>query len=187
MDAPGDDPLVPRGVTVRWRDAHGAEVYRVAAPRRPASIAVRPARRGLGVASGAGVGGATGAALLFEYGISHARGFATLAGVSLAVIAGVLLDRLAPRLLNRTEVTLGDDALEVRTGPLGDPRPTRIAYRDVAGYEVEEVVDPMAAPPVVVFQVNARRTDGRLEPVFGAVDDARAAEWLRRALATHAR
>jgi len=174
-------------VTVRWRDARGSETYRAAAPRRPEVIVVRPARKGLGVAGGAGLGGAGGAATLFEYGMSHARPLAVLGGVSLAVIAGVLLDRLAPRVLNRTEVTFAEDALEVRTRPLGDPRPSRIPYGRIAGFEVEEVVDPMATPPAVVFHVNARMTDGRLEPVFVAVDEAETAAWLRGALTAHAR
>lgn len=174
-------------MTIRWRDTRGAEVYRAAAPRRPEVIVVRPGRKGLGVAGGAGLGGASVAAALFEYGVSHARALAVLGGVSVAVIAGVLLDRLAPRFFNRTEVTFAEDALEVRTRPLGDPRPTRVLYREIAGFEVEEIVDPMAAPPVVVFQVNARKTDGRLEPVFVSVDDADTAAWLGNTLTQHAR
>lgn len=184
---PRADASTPRGVEVRWRDGLLGESYREPASRRPAAITVQPSRRGLVPASATGLGGATGAALLFEYGLSHARSLVTLAGVSLAVIAGVLLDRLAPRVLNRTEVTFDDDALWVRTRPLGDPHPTRIPYREVTGYELEEVVDPMTAPPEVIFQVNARRRDGRLDPVFAAIDDAETAAWLRRVLDRHAR
>ena len=186
MSAAPTESDVPQGVSVRWGDVLGAEAYRAPAPRRPVSITLAPARRGLVPVGAAGLGGATGAALLFEYGITHARSLATLAGVSLAVISGVLLDRLAPRLFNRTELRFAADALEVRMKPLGDPRPTRIPYREVTAFEVEVVVDPMAAPPVVVHQVQARRVDGTLEVVFGAVDDAETAAWLRRTLTLHA-
>ena len=103
---------VPPGVTVTWSEALAAEAYRVAAPRRVSALTVRPGRRALAVAGTAGVGGATGAAMLFEYGLSHARGLMTLMGISLAVIAGVLLDRLAPRFMNRTELRFTDDAME---------------------------------------------------------------------------
>ncbi len=177
---------VPRGVTVRWGDAYATEVYRAPASRRPSVITVMPSRKGLGAAGGASVGGATGAALLVEYGLTHARGLATLAGVSLAVIAGVLADRIAPRLLTRTEVRFTHDALEIRHRPFGDARPTRIPYSELASFEVEVVVDPVATPPVLVHHVNARLTNGTVEPVIASVVDAETAAWLRRALTTHA-
>jgi hypothetical protein len=177
---------VPRGVTVRWRDGYGAAGYRAAAPRRPDAIVVRPTRRGLTLASGAGVGGAVGAAWLVEYGVTHARSLAALAGASLAVIAGVLLDRIAPRFLNRTELRFTDDALEVHVRPLSDERLTCVRYADVAGFEVEEVVDPVAAPPVVLRQVNVRRRDGSVEPVVQGLADADAAAWIRSVLSAHA-
>ncbi|MEZ4393696.1 MAG: hypothetical protein R3A48_21715 [Polyangiales bacterium] len=172
----------PRGVTVKWSEALGAEAYRVASPRRLESITVRPGRRGLAAAASAGVGGATGAAMLFEYGMSHTRGLVALAGVSLAVIAGVLLDRLAPRVMNRTEVRLVGDALECRQVPLGDTRPLRIPLREIARFEIERAVDPMATPPAVLHQVNARKVDGSVEPVIASVDDPDTAEWLLRLL-----
>lgn len=176
------DLEAPRGVTVIWTESLGAEAYRVAAPRRLKSLTVRPARRGLAVAGSAGVGGLTGAALLFEYGMSHTRGLVTLAGVSLAVIAGVLLDRLAPRVMNRTELRFVDDALESRQLPVGDTRPLRIPLRDIVRFEVEHSVDPMAAPTALVHQVNARKVDGRVEPLIPSIDDEATARWLVRAL-----
>ncbi len=181
--APQSD--VPRGVTVRWADSLGVEGYRAPAPKRPLFISVRPARKGLFAASSAGVGGLASGGLLLEYGVTHVRGLASLAGVSLAVIAGVLLDRIAPRLLNRTEIRFTDDALEVRVRPLGDARATRIAYDDISAFEVEVIVDPMSRPPVLVHQINARRSDGTVEPV-ASVDDADTAAWLRHALIAHA-
>lgn len=184
---PAREDHIPREVAVQWRTDRLAEVYREPAARRPASIELRPGRRGLVPAGVTGLGGAAGATLLVEYGLTHARALVTLAGVCLGAIASVLLDRLAPRMLNRTEVTFGDDALWVRTRPMGDPAPTRIAYTDVTAFEVEEVVDPMAAPPVVVCTVNVRRRDGRTEPVFAAVDDPATAAWLRAMLDRHAR
>lgn len=173
---------MPPGVTVTWSEALAAEAYRVAAPRRVTSLTVRPGRRALAVAGTAGVGGATGAAMLFEYGLSHARGLMTLMGISLAVIAGVLLDRLAPRFMNRTELRFTDDALEVSQLPLGDRRPLRLALRDITRFELEVVADPLAAPASVVFQINARRTDGTLEPVIPSVDVRATADWLLRVL-----
>lgn len=177
---------VPRGVTVRWGDAYATEVYRAAASRRPSVITVMPSRKGLGPAGGASVGGATGAAILLEYGVTHARGLAMLAGVSLAVIAGVLVDRIAPRVLNRTELRFTHEALEIRRRPFGDARPARIPYGELASFEVEVVVDSVATPPVLVHHVNARLTDGTVEPVVASVVDAETAAWLRRALTTHA-
>ncbi|MFO0630807.1 MAG: hypothetical protein U0325_34985 [Polyangiales bacterium] len=173
---------VPSGVTVEWSEALAAEAYRVASPRRLAALTVRPGRRGLAVAGTAGVGGATGAALLFEHGLSHARGFVTLMGISLAVIAGVLLDRLAPRFMNRTELRFKDDALECAQLPLGDRRPLRLLVREIQRFELEVVADPLAAPASVVFQINARKTDGTLEPLILAVDERATADWLLRVL-----
>lgn len=178
----------PRGVTVEWSEALAAEAYRVMAPRRVRSLTVRPGRRALAVAGTAGIGGATGAAMLFEYGLSHARGVLTFMGVSLAVIAGVLLDRLAPRFMNRTELRFTDDALECRQVPLGDARPLRLALKDIARFELEVVADPLAAPASVVHQVNARKTDGTVEPLIPSVDERSTAEWLLRVLSErHAR
>ena len=156
MDLAAKDATPPRDVEARWRSERLAEGYRSPAPRRPATIVLRPARRGVAPASATGLLGEGGAALLFEHGLAHARALVTLASISVGVIAALLLDRLAPRMLHRTEVTFGDDALWGQTRPLGDPQPTRIAYPDVTGCELDEVVDPMAAPPVVVFTVNAR-------------------------------
>lgn len=185
MTAKAPQSDVPRGVTVRWADSFGIEGYRAPAPKRPQVITLRPARKGLAAASGAGLGGLASGGLLIEYGVTHVRGIASLAGVSLAVIAWVLLDRIAPRMLNRTELRFADDALEVRARPLGDSRAARIAYDDIAGFEIEVIVDPMSRPPVLVHQINARRSDGTVEPV-ASVDEADTAAWLRHALIAHA-
>lgn len=173
-------------MTVKWADGLGAGAYREAATRRPSVITVLPTRRGLHATGGAGLGGATGALVLLEYGLTHARALATLGGVSLAVIAGLLLDRIAPRLLNRTELRFTDEALEVRVRPLGDLRVTRFLYGDLAGVEVEEVVDPMASTPVLLHQLNGRRADGSVEPIVTAIDGADTAAWLRSVLVHHA-
>lgn len=147
---------------------------------------MRPTRKGLTLATGAGVGGAVGAAWLVEYGVTHARSLAALAGASLAVISGVLLDRVAPRFFNRTELRFTDDALEVRVRPLSDERLVRVRFADAVSFEVEEVVDPVAAPPVVLHQVNVRQRDGRVEPVVQGLDDAATAGWIRSVLCAHA-
>jgi hypothetical protein len=60
--------------------------------------------------------------------------------------------------------------------------PLRLGLRDISRFELEVVADPLAAPASVVFQINARRTDGTLEPVIPAVDVRATADWLLRVL-----
>lgn len=187
MSTDSDEPHVPRGVSVRWCDDAGAASYRAAAQRRPETIVVRPLRRGLPAVGGMSGAGALGAAWLITHGITHARAFATLGGAALAVISGIVLDRIAPRWINRTELRFTDDALEVSVRPWGDDQPLRLPFDEVADFELETVVDPVAVPRVTRQQVNLRRRDGRVDPVVQGVDDPAAAAWLRAMLRTHAR
>ncbi len=180
-------PGAPPSVDVRWSDERASSAYRDPAERRPASLVHRPSRRAFALQAALCAAGALAAAWLLYRGLSESRPWLTLFGAALGVIAGILGDRVAPRVLNRTEVTLDRDALTVRHAPLGDARPLRIAYDDVAGYELEQVVEPMTSPPVVTHHVNARRPDGSVEPVFVDVDDPEAARWLRECLDAHAR
>lgn len=177
----------PASVDVRWSDDRATAAYRDPATARPRSLVHRPSRRAFAWQAALCVAGAALSAWLVYHGLRESRAWWTLFGAAFGVIAAVLADRVAPRVFNRTEVVLDRDALLVRQLPLGDTRPLRIDYGEVAGYEVEEVVEPMTSPPVVLHQVNARRPDGSVEPVFVGVDDPEAARWLRDVLDAHAR
>ena len=84
--------------------------------------------------------------------------------------------------MNHTELRFTDDALECAQRPLGDRRPLRLALHDITRFELEVEADPLAAPASVVYQINARKADGTLEPLIPAVDDRATAEWLLQVL-----
>lgn len=177
----------PQGVLVEWAAPQLERAYRDAAPpRRPRRVVRGWSRRSHAPTAWASALGLALGALLFAYGVQHAKVRVILEGVSLAVIMGLLLDRVAPRLRNRTEVTLSDDALHVRHLPADEGAPTRLLRGEILAFEVEAVCEPLAARTRTGYQVNAVLTEGRVEPVFLAVEARDEAEWLRGFLADHA-
>jgi hypothetical protein len=174
----------PENVTVEWEVSPLGAHYREASPEaRPSRVLRRASLKGVVATAGAAATGVLAGVVLLAHGVSHDLARVTFEGGALAVIAGVLLDRVAPRVRARTEVRFTEGALVVRQFPSDDV--VRIAHGEVVGFEVVSGVEPLGARPTAGYQVHAKLKGERVEVVFPAISERAEAEWLREFLAKY--
>lgn len=171
-------------MTVEWEASPLGAHYREAAPEaRPSRVLRRASLKGVAATAGAAATGVLVGVVMLAHGVSHDLARVTFEGGALAVIAGVLLDRVAPRVRARTEVRFTEGALWVRQLPSDDV--VRLALSEVEGFEVVSVGEPLGARPTEGYQVHARLKGARVEVVFPAIAERAEADWLQGFLAQY--